>query len=44
MLKSVLLDALPYTDPDRLVRVYARWLDGSMERGPMAAGTIADLA
>ena len=44
VLKSVLLDALPYTEPDRLVRVYARWLDGSMERGPMAAGTIADIA
>jgi putative ABC transport system permease protein len=44
VLKSVLLDALPYTEPDRLVRVYARWLDGSMERGPLAAGTMADMA
>jgi putative ABC transport system permease protein len=44
VLKSVLLDALPYSDPDRLVRVYARWLDGSMERGPMSAGTVVDLA
>jgi predicted permease len=44
VLKSVLLDALPYAEPDRLVRVYARWLDGSAERGPLAAGTIADAA
>ena len=44
VLKSVLLDTLPYADADRLVRVYARWLDGSMERGPMSAGTVADLA
>ena len=36
--------ALPYADADRLVRVYARWLDGSMERGPMSAGTVVDLA
>ena len=43
-LKSVLLDALPYADADRLVRVYARWLDGSMERGPLSAGTVADIA
>jgi putative ABC transport system permease protein len=43
VLKSVLLDALPYADADNLVRVYARWLDGSME-GPMSAGTVADLA
>jgi putative ABC transport system permease protein len=44
VLKSVLLDALPYADADQLVRVYARWLDGSMERGPMSAGTVVDLA
>ena len=44
VLKSVLLDALPYSDADSLVRVYARWLDGSMERGPMSAGTVVDLA
>jgi putative ABC transport system permease protein len=44
VLKSVLLDALPYADADRLVRVHARWLDGSMERGPMSAGLVGDLA
>ena len=43
VLKSVLLDALPYNEPDRLVRVYARWIDGTAERGPLAAGTIADI-
>ncbi len=43
VLKSVLLDALPCTEPDRLVRLYARWLDGTTERGPMAASTIADI-
>lgn len=40
VLKSVLLDALPYADADRLVRVYGRFLDGSMERGPLSAGTV----
>jgi len=34
VLKSALLDALPYADADRLLRVYGRWLDGSQERGP----------
>jgi putative ABC transport system permease protein len=42
--KSVLLDALPYADADRLVQIHARWIDGTMTRGPLAAGTIADLA
>jgi putative ABC transport system permease protein len=42
-LKSVLLDALPYADPDRLVEIHARWLDGSMVHGPLSAGTIADI-
>jgi predicted permease len=44
VLKSALLDALPYADADRLVRVYSRMLDGSSERGPLSAGTIADIA
>ena len=29
VVKSVLLDALPYADADRLVRVYARSMDGT---------------
>ena len=44
VVKSVLLDALPYADADRLVRVYGRLLDGSAERGPLSAGTIHAIA
>jgi predicted permease len=40
VVKSVLLDALPYADADRLVRVYGRLLDGSEGRGPVSAGTV----
>jgi putative ABC transport system permease protein len=32
VVKSVLLNALPFGDADRLVRVYSRMEDGSMER------------
>ena len=44
VVKSVLLDAPPYTDADRLVRVYGRFLDGSNDRGPLSAGTVTDIA
>jgi predicted permease len=44
VVKSVLLDALPYADADRVMRVYGRWLDGSNERGPMSVGTVLDIA
>jgi predicted permease len=44
VVKSVLLDALPYADADRLVRVYGRFLDGTQERGPLSAGTIHAIA
>src|SRR5690242_10299757 len=44
VVKSVLLDALPYADADRLVRIYARMEDGSVERSSMSAGVITDLA
>ena len=44
VLKSALLDALPYADADRLVRVYGRWLDGSQEHGPLSTGTIRDIS
>jgi predicted permease len=40
VVKSVLLDALPYTDADGLVRVYGRLLDGSHDRAPLSAGTV----
>src|SRR5688572_27213322 len=43
VLKSVLLDALPYADAGRLVRVYGRTLDGSEDRGPLSAGTVVDV-
>jgi predicted permease len=43
VVKSVLLDALPYADADRVVRVYARWADGTNDRGPLSAGTVVDL-
>jgi putative ABC transport system permease protein len=42
VVKSVLLDALPYADADRLVRVYGRLEDGSLERSSLSAGTITD--
>jgi len=43
VVKSVLLNALPYRDADRLVRVYDRLEDGSLERSSLSAGTISDL-
>ena len=44
VVKSVLLDALPYADADRLMRVYGRWIDGSNDRGPISVGTAMDVA
>src|SRR5215218_3820724 len=44
VVKSVLLDALPYANADRLVRVYSRFLDGSLERSSISAGAIMDIA
>src|SRR5919112_4246067 len=43
VVKSVLLDALPYADAGRLARVHARLLDGTLERTVMSAGTVADV-
>lgn len=43
VVKSVLLDALPYDHAERLVRVYGRLEDGSLERSSLSAGTVADL-
>jgi predicted permease len=42
VVKSVLLDALPYADADRLVRVFTRTEDGKFERGPLSAGAVTD--
>ena len=44
VVKSVLLDTLPYADADRLVRVYARMEDGSMERSSISAAVTEDVA
>ncbi|HKH43346.1 MAG TPA: ABC transporter permease, partial [Thermoanaerobaculia bacterium] len=44
VVKSVLLDALPYADADRLVRVYSRAEDGSLERSVLSAGAVTDIA
>ncbi|HEY7448029.1 MAG TPA: ABC transporter permease [Vicinamibacterales bacterium] len=44
VVKSVLLDALPYADADRLVRVYSQFTDNPQSRGPLSAGTVADIA
>lgn len=44
VVKSVLLDALPYPESDRLVRVHGHFLDGSSEQGPLSAGTVRDIA
>ncbi|MDF1505968.1 ABC transporter permease, partial [Roseisolibacter sp. H3M3-2] len=43
VVKSVLLDALPYAGADRVVRVYGRWAQGSTDKGPLSAGTIRDV-
>jgi len=42
VVKSVLLDALPYADADRLVRVYAQKLDGTLKRSGVSAGAVGD--
>ena len=43
VVKSVLLDALPYADPGRLVRIYSPFRDGTQERGSLSAGTVSDI-
>jgi putative ABC transport system permease protein len=40
VVKSVLLDALPYSDADRLVRVYGRQPDGTRDHGQFRAATV----
>lgn len=44
VVKSVLLDSLPYTDADRLVRVYARFEGSEMDRSSLSPGTVADFS
>jgi predicted permease len=43
VVKSVLLDALPYAQPDRLMRVYAPFRNGTVAKGALSAGTVSDL-
>jgi putative ABC transport system permease protein len=44
VVKSALLDALPYRDADSLVRVYGGLASGSQRGGPLSAGTVRDIA
>src|SRR6476661_4980541 len=44
VVKSVLLDALPYADADRLVRVYARFAASDMDRSSISPGAATDIA
>jgi predicted permease len=44
VVKSVLLDALPYADADRLVRIYARFEASEMDRSSISPGATADIA
>jgi predicted permease len=44
VVKSTLLDALPYSESDRLVRIYGGAANNaSQTRGPLSAGTIDDI-
>ena len=44
VVKSALLDALPYSESDRLVRIYGGAAkNASQTRGPLSAGTIDDI-
>ena len=43
VVKSVLLDALPYPESGRLVRIYGGAANRSSIRGPLSAGTVNDI-
>ena len=43
VVKSVLLDALPYKQPGQLMRLYCPARDGTQPRGPLSAGTVSDV-
>lgn len=43
VVKSVLLNALPYRGADELVRIYAPFRSGLAEKAPLSAGTVSDL-
>lgn len=44
VVKSVLLDALPYPDADRLVRIYGGAANQAQPQGPLSAGTVSDIS
>ena len=44
VVKSVLLDALPYADADRLVHIHGGGAASTQGRGPLSAGTAEDIA
>jgi predicted permease len=43
VVKSVLLDALPYAQPARLMRIYCPFRDGTQSKGALSAGTVSDV-
>ena len=43
VVKSVLLDALPYAAPGQLVRIYSPLRDGTQQKGALSAGTVSDV-
>jgi predicted permease len=43
VVKSVLLNALPYSDSGRLMRIYSPFRDGTFKRGSLSAGTVSDI-
>ena len=43
VVKSVLLDRLPYADAGRLMRIYCPYRTGFTERGALSAGTVSDI-
>ena len=43
VVKSVLLDPLPYSDAGRLVRIYSRFPDGEAREVPVTAAAIVDI-
>jgi putative ABC transport system permease protein len=43
VVKSVLLDALPYSEPSRLMRLFTPLRSSNLMRGALSAGTISDV-
>lgn len=43
VVKSVLLNALPYSDSGRLMRIYSPFNDGTVAKGSLSAGTVSDI-